>query len=117
MEKLYTYIDQTRAALEAGVVRPNTSLDSLSPEHNHLKLDVSSLFSSQIERTKELSESLLRFRTPCLTVQENLEMACTVRNGLEMRAARLPGPIHPLFRLSVPQENLVSTAKKRWRWG
>lgn len=117
MEKLYTYIDQTRAALEAGVVRPNTSLDSLPPEHNHLKLDVSSLFSSQIERTKELSESLLRFRTPCLTVQENLEMACTVRNGLEMRAARLPGPIHPLFVFQFHRKILYLLPKKSWRRG
>ncbi|EFO64796.1 Hypothetical protein GLP15_4842 [Giardia lamblia P15] len=115
MEKLYTYIEQAHAALEAGVVRPNTLLDSLSPEHSHLKQDILLLFPSQIEKTKGLSESLLRFHTPCLTVQENLEVAYVVRNGLEMKAARLPSPIHPLFRLSVPQENLITIAKRGWK--
>lgn len=117
MEKLYTYIEQTHAALEAGAVRPNTLLDSLPPEHSHLKQDILLLFSSQIEKTKGLSDPLSRFHTPYLTVQENLEVACIVRNGLEMKAARLPSPIHPLFRLSVPQENLISIAKRSWRKG
>lgn len=107
MEKLYTYIEQTHAALEAGAVRPNTLLDSLPPEHSHLKQDILLLFSSQIEKTKGLSDPLSRFHTPCLTVQENLEVACIVRNGLEMKAARLPSPSTRFSPLSPSGESYI----------
>lgn len=115
MNRIYSYIEQARAALEIGVVRPDTSLDSLPIEYDHLRLNIMSLFSNQIERLKDLPEYLSRFHTSCLTIQENLEMACAVRNGLEMKAARLSSPIHPLFRLSVSQENLISSVKKNRR--
>lgn len=117
MERLYAYIEQARAALETGIVQPNSSLDNLPHEYSHLKLHIIPSFSNQIERVKDLPEYLSRFHISCLTIQENLEMACAVRNGLEMKAARLSSPIHPLFRLSVPQENLISAAKKSRRKG